>query len=171
MGSESLHHLASSVYRDLSELTALLNPLYNLLPLPAASSALVEVLSESIFKFGKGTKVLTEPLLGWITGPAGQTLFATTEGGKRKHPHLLDKLTEKGRPIRGGHRTRKAALRTHRALVRMARRATRTARCPSITGCSAPLDRMARDRRSRRTSQRGPPLHRPASTSGQTIMP
>lgn len=34
--------------------------LYNCLPLPAACSAVEEILSESIFRFGKGTKVLTE---------------------------------------------------------------------------------------------------------------
>ena len=65
-----------------SELTALLDPLYDLLPLPAASSALVEALSESLFKFGKGTKVLTEPLIAWITGPAGQSLLESTHGGR-----------------------------------------------------------------------------------------
>ncbi|ORX41250.1 armadillo-type protein [Kockovaella imperatae] len=51
------------------QLTALLPCLYNLLPLPAASSALVEALSESVFRYGKGTKVLTEPLLEWFIGP------------------------------------------------------------------------------------------------------
>nr|XP_031862141.1 uncharacterized protein CI109_002554 [Kwoniella shandongensis]KAA5529213.1 hypothetical protein CI109_002554 [Kwoniella shandongensis] len=62
------------------ELNALLPALYNLLPLPAASSALVEVLSESLFKFGKGTKVLTEPLLAWVIGPAGQSLIGSADG-------------------------------------------------------------------------------------------
>ncbi|KAK4687604.1 importin-13, partial [Tremellales sp. Uapishka_1] len=62
------------------ELTALLPSLYNVLPLPSASSALVEILSESIFKFGKGTKILTEPLVAWVIGPAGQTLVGTADG-------------------------------------------------------------------------------------------
>jgi hypothetical protein len=46
--------------------------------LPAASSALVEILSESIWKFGKGTKVLTEPLIAWIIGP-GQQIVSSTD--------------------------------------------------------------------------------------------
>ncbi|KAL1406931.1 hypothetical protein Q8F55_006343 [Vanrija albida] len=57
------------------ELSALLPHLYALLPLPAASTTLVEVLSESIFKYGKGTKILTEPLLAWVIGPNGQGLI------------------------------------------------------------------------------------------------
>lgn len=57
------------------ELAALLPHLYALLPLPAASSTLVEVLSESIFKYGKGTKIITEPLLAWVISPAGQSLL------------------------------------------------------------------------------------------------
>jgi hypothetical protein len=64
-----------------SELTALLPHLYGLLPLPAASSALVEVLSESIFKFGKGTKILTEPLLDWFTGSNFQNVLNSEDGG------------------------------------------------------------------------------------------
>jgi hypothetical protein len=64
------------------ELTALLPHLYNLLPLPAASTTLVEVLSESIFRFGKGTKILTEPLMAWVIGPNGQQLIgAANDGG------------------------------------------------------------------------------------------
>ncbi|WRT63297.1 uncharacterized protein IL334_000202 [Kwoniella shivajii] len=62
------------------ELNALLPALYNLLPMPAASSALVEVLSESIFKYGKGTKLLTEPMLAWVIGPSGQSLVGSAEG-------------------------------------------------------------------------------------------
>ncbi|WVF66636.1 hypothetical protein IAT40_001376 [Kwoniella sp. CBS 6097] len=62
------------------DLNTLLPALYSLLPMPAASSALVEVLSESIFKFGKGTKVLTEPLLAWVIGPAGQSLIGSADG-------------------------------------------------------------------------------------------
>jgi hypothetical protein len=62
-----------------SELNALVPSLYSLLPLAAASSTLVEVLSESIWRFGKGTKVLTEPLVAWVIGP-GQSLIAATEG-------------------------------------------------------------------------------------------
>ncbi|RSH89503.1 hypothetical protein EHS25_002053 [Saitozyma podzolica] len=61
------------------ELNALVPSLYSLLPLAAASSTLVEVLSESIWRFGKGTKVLTEPLVAWVIGP-GQSLIAATEG-------------------------------------------------------------------------------------------
>lgn len=64
-----------------SDLTALLPHLYGLLPLPAASSALVEVLSESLFKFGKGAKILTEPLLAWFTGPQFQSALAEADGG------------------------------------------------------------------------------------------
>nr|XP_019048282.1 hypothetical protein I302_02051 [Kwoniella bestiolae CBS 10118]OCF27212.1 hypothetical protein I302_02051 [Kwoniella bestiolae CBS 10118] len=59
------------------ELNILLPALYDLLPMPAASSALVEVLSESIFKYGKGTKLLTEPMLAWAVGPSGQALLAS----------------------------------------------------------------------------------------------
>nr|ODO01293.1 hypothetical protein L204_02021 [Cryptococcus depauperatus CBS 7855] len=62
------------------ELTALLPELYNTLPLPAASSAIAEILSESIFKYGKGTKILTEPLLDWIAGTNGQSLILNTSG-------------------------------------------------------------------------------------------
>lgn len=65
-----------------SELTALLPSLYALLPLPAASSAIEEALSESIFRFGKGTKVLTEPLIAWSISPAGQNLVGNAEGGE-----------------------------------------------------------------------------------------
>ena len=64
-----------------SELTALLPHLYSLLPMPAASAAVVEVLSESLFKYGKGAKILTEPLLAWIVGPSGQSLASACEGG------------------------------------------------------------------------------------------
>ncbi|WVR03182.1 hypothetical protein IAU60_000173 [Kwoniella sp. DSM 27419] len=62
------------------ELSGLLPSFYGLLPMPAASSALVEVLSESIFKFGKGTKILTEPLLAWVIGPPGQSLVGSGHG-------------------------------------------------------------------------------------------
>lgn len=79
----------SDCLRDLSadqghysDLSALLPHLYGLLPLPAASSALVEVLSESLFKFGKGAKILTEPLLAWFTGPGFQAALAESEGGQ-----------------------------------------------------------------------------------------
>lgn len=65
-----------------SELNEVLPVLYNLLPLPAACSAVVEVLSESIFKYGKGTKVLTEPLISWATGPSGQSILDLTEEGQ-----------------------------------------------------------------------------------------
>ncbi|AFR92571.1 hypothetical protein C343_00448 [Cryptococcus neoformans C23] len=61
------------------ELNEVLPVLYNLLPLPAACSAVVEVLSESIFKYGKGTKILTEPLISWATGPSGQSILDLTE--------------------------------------------------------------------------------------------
>jgi len=67
---------------DDSELSELLPHLYGLLPLPAASSALVEVLSESIFKFGKGAKILTEPLLSWFTGPSFQNVLAQEDSGE-----------------------------------------------------------------------------------------
>ncbi|KAL7420320.1 hypothetical protein Q5752_005289 [Cryptotrichosporon argae] len=62
------------------ELTSLLPHLFQLLPLPAASSAIAEVCSESIFKYGKGTKVLTEPLIAWTLGPSGHALLASAEG-------------------------------------------------------------------------------------------
>jgi hypothetical protein len=64
------------------EITALVPHLINLLPLPAASATLVEVLSESIFNYGKGTKVVTEPLLAWVIGPQGQSLVGAADGGK-----------------------------------------------------------------------------------------
>lgn len=67
---------------DGSELTALLPSLYDLLPLPAACSAISEALSESIFKFGKGTKVLTEPLIAWAISPTAQALVGGAEGGE-----------------------------------------------------------------------------------------
>lgn len=65
-----------------SQLTALLPSLYSLFPSPAAMSAVSEVLSESEFKFGKGTKVLTEPLVAWIISEQGQRLIESAEGGK-----------------------------------------------------------------------------------------
>jgi hypothetical protein len=57
----------------------------------------VEVLSESIFKFGKGAKILTEPLLAWFTGPSFQNVLAQEDGGESSSsslsspriPHLL----------------------------------------------------------------------------------
>lgn len=61
-----------------SQLIALLPVLYSLLPLPAASSAVTEILSESVFKYGKGTKSLTEPLVEWVNGP-GQAVFGAHE--------------------------------------------------------------------------------------------
>jgi hypothetical protein len=76
----SLHGLTRIA--DRSELTNLLPSLYALLPLPAASSAVSEALSESIFKFGKGTKVLTEPLIAWAISPSGQGLIGGAEGGE-----------------------------------------------------------------------------------------
>jgi hypothetical protein len=64
------------------EITALVPHLIELLPLPAASATMVEVLSESIFNYGKGTKVVTEPLLAWVVGPPGQTLIGAAEDGE-----------------------------------------------------------------------------------------
>jgi len=46
----------------------------------------VEVLSESIFKFGKGAKILTEPLLNWFTGPSFQNILAQEDGGESSFP-------------------------------------------------------------------------------------
>ncbi|WWC85404.1 uncharacterized protein L201_000267 [Kwoniella dendrophila CBS 6074] len=74
------------------ELNTLLPVLYNLLPMPAASSALVEVLSESIFKYGKGTKILTEPMLAWIIGPSGQALLGSTNDEPSEEFIALTKL-------------------------------------------------------------------------------
>jgi hypothetical protein len=82
IGAECVLALSQDISADGSELSELLPHLYGLLPLPAASSALVEVLSESIFKFGKGAKILTEPLLGWFTGPAFQNILAKEDGGE-----------------------------------------------------------------------------------------
>lgn len=48
-----------------SNLLTLLPELYRLLPLVEASSAITEILLESIFRFGKATKALTEPLIAW----------------------------------------------------------------------------------------------------------
>ncbi|CAK9779796.1 ARM repeat-containing protein [Cutaneotrichosporon oleaginosum] len=62
------------------EMSALLPHIFALLPLPAASGTIAEVLSESIFKFGKGSKILTEPLLAWVIGPNGQGLLGSAEG-------------------------------------------------------------------------------------------
>jgi hypothetical protein len=64
-----------------SEITTLLPAIYNLLPLTAASSALVEILSESVFRYGKGTKILTEPLVAWCIGPNGQQLVGAGDFG------------------------------------------------------------------------------------------
>lgn len=64
------------------EITALVPHLISLLPLPAASNTLVEVLSESIFNYGKGTKVVTEPLLAWVVGAPGQNLIGKAEDGR-----------------------------------------------------------------------------------------
>lgn len=76
------HYMLTSDDIARSELNEVLPPLYNLLPLPAACSAVTEVLSESIFKYGKGTKVLTEPLISWATGPPGQSILGVTEEGQ-----------------------------------------------------------------------------------------
>lgn len=58
--SESILGLANA-----SNLLTLLPELYRLLPLVAASSTITEILTESIFRFGKATKALTEPLIAW----------------------------------------------------------------------------------------------------------
>ncbi|ODN73851.1 hypothetical protein L202_07374 [Cryptococcus amylolentus CBS 6039] len=59
---------------EADNLHTLVPNLYTLLPLPQASSTIVEVLSESIWKYGKGTKMLTEPLIEWTIGAPGQAL-------------------------------------------------------------------------------------------------
>lgn len=74
------------------QLSALLPHIYSLLPLPAASSLLEEVLSESIFKYGKGTKILTEPLLAWVIGPQGQRLIGNADGEPSDHVVALTKM-------------------------------------------------------------------------------
>lgn len=39
---------------------------------------MTEILSESVFRYGKGTKALTEPLVQWVNGP-GQSVFGAPE--------------------------------------------------------------------------------------------
>ncbi|WVQ72312.1 hypothetical protein IAR50_001862 [Cryptococcus sp. DSM 104548] len=60
---------------EADNLHDLVPKLYTLLPLPQASSTIVEVLSESIWKYGKGTKMLTEPLIEWTIGTSGQAFI------------------------------------------------------------------------------------------------
>lgn len=53
----------------ISDITGLLPVLYSLLDTPfmvQSISALVEVLTNSVFRDGKATKILTEPLLRWM---------------------------------------------------------------------------------------------------------
>lgn len=50
--------------------------------MPAAANVIIEILSESLYKFGKGTKILTEPLLAWCLSPSAQSLVADPSGGK-----------------------------------------------------------------------------------------
>lgn len=52
-----------------SDITGILPVLYSLLDTPFivhSISAIVEVLTNSVFRDGKATKILTEPLLRWI---------------------------------------------------------------------------------------------------------
>lgn len=42
----------------------------------------MEVLSESLFKFGHGAKILTEPLVAWFTGPQFQQVLTEADGGR-----------------------------------------------------------------------------------------
>lgn len=93
-----------------SELSALLPSLYNLLPLPSACSVLEEVLSESVFRFGKGSKILTEPLIAWVIGPAGQSLIGSAEGGETVFCTCMIEA-EPGRTARRGHCIRQTPLR------------------------------------------------------------
>lgn len=74
-----------------SELISLLHPLYALLPFPPACSAVSEILTESVFRFGKGTKVLTEPLVEWVNGP-GQNISEPDEAAA--YAKLLATLVE-----------------------------------------------------------------------------
>jgi hypothetical protein len=46
------------------------------------TSTLNEVLNGSIYKNGKGSKILTEPIITWITGGAGQRIIANSTDGK-----------------------------------------------------------------------------------------
>lgn len=53
----------------ISDITNLLPVLYSLLDTPfmvQSISAIVEVLTNSVFRDGKATKALTEPLLRWM---------------------------------------------------------------------------------------------------------
>jgi len=88
-----------------SELTELLPHLYNLLPIPAASSALVEVLSESIFKLGKGAKILTEPLLAWFNTNF-QAVLSQEDDGESSRPLSLRLLSPSESEIHTDDRTK-----------------------------------------------------------------
>ncbi|ORY23548.1 armadillo-type protein [Naematelia encephala] len=74
------------------DLAALLPSLYSLLPLPSACSTIEEILSESVFKFGKGAKLLTEPLVAWIIGPPGQQVVGDATGEPSDEIIALTKL-------------------------------------------------------------------------------
>lgn len=81
------------------DLTSLLPTLYHLLStpfLPSAVNVLIEILTASVFKDGKATKVLTEPLLEWIT-TTGQTIIVqAAEAGEGDSDNLIavSKLVE-----------------------------------------------------------------------------
>jgi hypothetical protein len=58
-----------------SDITNILPILYSLLDTPfmiQSMSSIVEILTNSVFRDGKATKVLTEPLLRWLTGRGTQ---------------------------------------------------------------------------------------------------
>lgn len=81
------------------DLTSLLPTLYTLLSspfLPSSVNVLIEILTASVFKDGKATKALTEPLLAWIT-TTGQAIIAqAAEAGEGDSDNLIavSKLVE-----------------------------------------------------------------------------
>lgn len=66
-----------------SDITGLLPVLYSLLDTPfivQSVSAIVEVLTNSVFRDGKATKILTEPLLRWIAARGTQIVNQAIQG-------------------------------------------------------------------------------------------
>ena len=67
----------------ISDITGLLPVLYPLMDTPfivQAISAIVEVLTNSVFRDGKATKILSEPLLRWAAGKGTQIVHRAVQG-------------------------------------------------------------------------------------------
>lgn len=116
----------------------------------------MEILSESIFRFGKGTKLLTEPIVEWCIGSNGQALFQSREGAL--HPQSFNLWTDISRADRGADCCGKARLWTGGAFGGLAGEQDRTSRSSGVLEPAHPVDRLARSRRRRGEHQRGPPI-------------